>query len=240
MQAVILAAGLGNRLGELTRTIPKALVRVDRRELILHALGFLEHPAITERIVVTGYRAPDLTGFLREQHPKAKLVHNPRFTRGSILSIETALSLISGEFLLMNVDHIYPGRLLTHILERRRGLMAMCDFDRSLGPDDMKVKLDEQGLLADIRKTLDSFDGGYIGMTYCAASLLDSYRQAVQAVLKSCGHEACVEQVLDQASSDGQPVGICDTSGMRWLEVDTPEDLERAESVLAGDPNFLL
>lgn len=240
MQAVTLAAGLGNRLGDLTRTVPKAMVRVGGQELILRALDFLNHPAITERIVVTGYRAHELERFLGEHRPEVKLVRNTRFTKGSILSIKAALGHITGEFLLMNVDHVYPHRLFGHILGRRRGLMAMCDFDRPLGADDMKVKLDGRGLLLDICKTLDSFDGGYIGMTYCATSSLDSYRRAVEAVLAAEGDGACVERVLDHLSSDGQLVEICDTSGMQWLEVDTPEDLAQAQSTLAGNPDFLL
>ena len=240
MQAVILAAGLGNRLGEITRTIPKAMVRVAGQELILHALDFLDHPAIAEKIVVTGYCAPRLEGFTKAHNPEARLVHNTHYTKGSILSVEAALDLIEGEFLLMNVDHIYPSRLLTRVLERPRGLMATCDFDRNLGPDDMKIKLDERGQLLDISKTLGDFDGGYIGMTYCATPLLESYRQAVSRVIETEGNGACVERVLDHLAGNGQSIEICDTSGIAWLEVDTPEDLVQAENTLGEDPDFLI
>lgn len=237
MQAVILAAGMGMRLGSFTKARPKALVRVAGRELILRVLDFLDHPAISERVVVAGFESEKLSAFLAKHDPKVKMVHNPNFRDGSIRSIETALELVKGDFLIVNADHIYPKRMLNKIIEDKRGVTAVCDFDRTLGSDDMKVKLGAGGTLKFIGKKLSDFDCGYIGMTFCA--MFPAYRAAVVRTRNEEGNTAAVESALGSMASNGGDVHICDTSGLKWLEVDTPEDLAVADRVLQENPNFL-
>lgn len=239
MQAIILAAGLGTRLGALTGERPKALVRVAGRELILRVFDFLDHPSITERIVVTGYESERMAQFLKSHESRAKTVFNPNFKDGSIRSIETALPRIKGEFLLMNADHIYPRRMIEVILKNRRGLAAVCDFDRKLGADDMKVKIGRDGKLQLIKKTLADFDCGYIGMTYCDAKSLPSYAEGVKTARKNEGDACAVECALGTLAGMGLGANICDASGMRWFEVDTSEDLAAADNALAGKQDLL-
>lgn len=241
MQALIIAAGMGNRLGGITTEKPKALVPVAGRELILRALDFVDDPRIEERIVVTGYKGELLSQFLAERAPAVKTVHNARFTDGSIITIKTALPHIKGDFLLMNVDHIYPRRMLSRVLENSRGITAICDFDRQLGDDDMKVKLGANKRLSGIRKTLTDFDGGYIGMTFCSADSLANYRRGVFSAHQLQGDSANAEAALATLAADASThINICDASGIAWLEVDTQDDLARAESTLRHDTGFLL
>lgn len=239
MKAVILAAGLGERLGRITSDKPKALVPVDNRELILRVLDFLDHPAITSKAIVVGYLADKFKDFLKEKKVDAAIYYNPHYKQGSIRTIETALPFLDDEFLLMNVDHVYPKRMLPVILNKRKGITAICDFDRTLGADDMKIKLSEKRCLTGIKKTLTDYDGGYIGMTYCDRDHLDCYKQAVAKTRETFGDGAPVEWVLGHMVSQGQQVNICDASGLGWLEVDTSEDLDNADKKLTADRNFL-
>jgi CDP-L-myo-inositol myo-inositolphosphotransferase len=235
MQAIILAAGQGTRLGDVTSDIPKAMVRVAGRELILRVLNFVHDERIDDVTVVTGYMHERLASFLRGTRPDVRIIHNPEFKAGNILTMKAALPLIGGEFIMLNVDHIYPRRMLGRILEQKKGISAVCDFDRRLVADDMKVKLKEDRTLHRISKTLDDFDGGYIGMTMCAEESVDTYKAALKSHLETAGAGSCVEHVLGSMASGGTPVNICDASGIGWLEVDTKEDLAGAEAALRRD-----
>ena len=239
MDVIILAAGLGSRLGSKTLEVPKAMVQVAGRELILRVKDFLHNPEIGAIHVVAGYKADVLQHFLRQHWPEVHVHLNPQFEKGSILTLEAALPHVSQDFLLMNVDHIYPRRMLSKILEERRSIMGMCDFDRTLIADDMKVKLDDKKNISKIHKQLSDFDGGYIGMTYVGKDSINQYRTAAQQMKASKGEAAPVEWILGLLAEQKQQVGICDVSGFGWLEVDNQEDLANAENRLAAQPNYL-
>jgi L-glutamine-phosphate cytidylyltransferase len=237
MKALVLAAGMGTRLGGLTRETPKALIEVAGRPLIDRALAWLAAQSIEAIGVVAGFGGDQLAAHLRGR--KLSLFHNPRFREGNLLSLAAGLDFLDRDFLLMNVDHIYPRALLGHILGQRQGLAACCDFDRPLGADDMKVELDGPKRLRRISKKLETFQAGYIGMTCCAAETLPAYKRGVEETLAAVGPSAHVEQVLGRLAEAGQPIGIIDTSGFRWLEVDTPDERAAAEQTLREKPHFL-
>ncbi|MBN1282468.1 MAG: NTP transferase domain-containing protein [Proteobacteria bacterium] len=239
MHAVIIAAGLGNRLGRLTKDRPKALVPVAGRELILRTLDAVDHPVFTRRTVVTGYQGDMLRRFIENTCDDVEVVHNPNFEDGSIRTVETVLPLIDGDFLLLNVDHIYPRRLISHVVAGVNELTAVCDFDRKLGPDDMKVKLDETGRVIAIKKTLTDYTGGYIGMTHVPSASLPPYKRAVFAARARQGDAAAAEAALASLAEAEFPINVCDASGIGWLEVDTPVDLAHAEAVLNDNQEFL-
>lgn len=238
MKALILAAGMGARLGKLTSERPKALVKVAGTCLIDHILEFASHPKIEKIGVVTGYGSELLTGHLKGRD--VRNFYNQDYKEGNIFSLKSALDFVDDDLLMMNVDHIYPAELLAHILKNARGICAMCDFDRTLVQDDMKVELDASKKLKKISKQLKDYDGGYIGMTYCAKEMTGPYKEAVEDTLKIYGKSSCVEFVLGHLAANGVEINICDTSGFRWLEVDTPEDLETAEAKLRGKDETLV
>ncbi|OGQ05169.1 MAG: hypothetical protein A2W61_02155 [Deltaproteobacteria bacterium RIFCSPLOWO2_01_44_7] len=230
MKVLILAAGTGDRLGTLTNELPKALVKVNGQELIHYQLEFLKDSRITQIGVVCGFQSNRLKAYLNERAPQITLFENPHFEKGSILTLKVGLPFLDNDFLLLNVDHIYPKKLLDHILKQVKGITACCDFDRPLVADDMKVKLDSKRQLKEIHKNLLDYDGGYIGMTYCPKSKLDIYRNGFETVLGKLGEKVSVEMILGELAKNGEPIHIANTSGIRWLEVDTLEDLKKAES----------
>jgi len=229
-QVVLLAAGMGTRLGELGGGLPKALFDAAGRKLLDRALDHAERLGAGERVVVGGFRFDLVSAHLAAAgRPALRLVENPRFRAGNLLTLEAALPHVAGAFLLMNIDHVYPPA----VAERMRGvpgeeITAFCDFDRPLGADDMKVALDARRRVARIAKQLDRWDCGYVGMTYVPAARLERYRAAVAATRAAAGDPAAVEQVLQRLADEGEPVAIGDISGIGWHELDTPEDVARA------------
>ncbi len=242
MKAIVLAAGTGSRLGEITKARTKGMVPVRGRKLIDYLLDFLDKDFFDEIIVVGGFCYEDLRDHIAARSIKnVRVIENKNYLKGNIYTLVTALNEFSDDsFLITNVDHIYPPVMFQKMKESMSGITGMCDFDRSLSDDDMKVKLrDDKMKIQSISKQLENFDCGYIGMTYVDKACEKYYRASVEKTIERVGEKAVVENVLQYMAEDGEnSPKICDLSGFGWYEVDTEEDLLRAEKGLEKDSNF--
>jgi UDP-N-acetylglucosamine diphosphorylase / glucose-1-phosphate thymidylyltransferase / UDP-N-acetylgalactosamine diphosphorylase / glucosamine-1-phosphate N-acetyltransferase / galactosamine-1-phosphate N-acetyltransferase len=232
MQVVLLAAGLGSRLGPAAGGLPKALVSVAGRPLLGHAVDFAARLEPQEIVVVGGFQFAGVADAVARLGLPVRLVENIRFRGGNLLSLLAARSEVRGEFLLMNVDHIYRPALAPIIAAPVDEVTAYVDTDRPLGDDDMKVARDGDGCVAEISKTLGRHDCGYVGITRVPGPRLPAYWRAVEAVQGSAGESANVEQVLQWMAAHDAPPRCRDVSGHGWLEVDRWEEREHAEQAL--------
>jgi choline kinase len=229
-QVVLLAAGMGTRLGELGGGLPKAMFDAGGQKLLDRALAHAARFGADERVVVGGFRFDLVAAHLAAAgHADVRLVENPNYRAGNLFTLEAALPSITGAFLLMNIDHVYPAAVAARQRDQAGDhITGFVDFDRRLGDDDMKVALDADRHVARISKKLDAWDCGYVGMTYVPAGALARYRRAVADTRAAVGDPANVEQVLQRLADEREPVAVGDISGIGWYELDTPEDVAKA------------
>ncbi|HET6281302.1 MAG TPA: NTP transferase domain-containing protein [Polyangia bacterium] len=248
MPVVLLAAGLGSRLGSLTERLPKALIAVAGEPLLAYAVRFAQAVQGAGRgggggsgdgdiggdiIVVAGFGYELVAAEVATRRLPVTLVRNPDFKDGNLVSLFASRAHLGGAgFLLMNVDHIYRPAIAAVVAPAADDVTAFVDQDRTLGDDDMKVALDGQGRVRRISKTLTSFDRGYVGMTKVPAAAAARYWAAADRALGEEGRAIHVERVLARLAESGRPPLTRDISGHGWLEVDLPEERERAELAL--------
>jgi choline kinase len=235
VQVVLLAAGLGSRLGTLTKKLPKALIEVAGETLLARAVRFAGRLAPSEIVVVGGFGFPDLAVEVSRLPSAVTLVENRDFRDGNLVSLLAARGRINGDFVLMNVDHIYKPAIARLVAEGVRHVTAFVDHDRTLGTDDMKVLCDEQGRVREIAKTLTRYDRGYVGMTRVPVQDLARYWVAADAVIASEGRAVHVERILARLAASEAPEDrpACrDISGIGWLEVDLRDEREHADAVV--------
>jgi choline kinase len=90
-----------------------------------------------------------------------------------------------------------------------------------------------------ISKGLDEFDGGYCGITVVKGKFLNDYQSAFENVMGHGREQAVVEDIQAELVRLGKAPRILDISGIRWLEIDTQEDLANAERIIRMKPHFL-
>lgn len=239
LDVVLMAAGLGSRLGDLTRNLPKALIPVAGKPLLAYGLGFARLLTPRRIIVVGGFEFDQVARTVESLAATTmgdlpiELVENTEFRRGNILSFQAARPHLKGDFLLLNVDHIYRPAIADLVSAPAAEVTGFIDTDRKLGADDMKVLRDQGGHIRQISKTLTDFDCGYVGMTRVPEAARARYLAQVDAAIAEDGADIHVERVLARLATTDSPPACRDISGHGWLEVDTPDERAQAEAALA-------
>ena len=240
MQVVLLAAGLGSRLGVLTESLPKALITVGGETLLARAVKFAERLGPSEILVVGGFGFTGVVSEVERLRPQVgaplRLIHNESFRDGNLVSLLAARPHVHGDFLLMNVDHVYRPAIAERVAPPAAEVTAFVDHDRVLGADDMKVERNAQGQVRAIAKTLTAFDCGYVGMTRVPAAALPRYWAAAETVLAEAGRSTHVERILAHLATSPHPPVCRDISGIGWLEVDVRDERDAADTTIRQDP----
>lgn len=238
MHAIILAAGRGSRLAQHNpEGDPKCLMEFGGRSLLARHLDLLYRLGIRQVDLVVGYEADriiDHIGTLASR-PDVAFHFNPRYEMGSVLSLWAAQeTLNSGKpVLVMDADVLYHPDILRRLLETK---IENCYLlDRNFLPGDEPVKIAiRNGVMVEFRKQLAQgleYDtlGESIGFfrfgPECAAAIARECTRFEVEGLGDAPHEEALRTVL---LSKPEMFGFEDVSGLPWIEIDFPEDVQRS------------
>jgi choline kinase len=237
---MVLAAGAGRRLESLTEDLPKTLLPVDGERTILDiALGNLRRAGLETVVVVTGYAAERLSerqAALEERHDlKLELVYNPKAEEwNNCYSLWCAREHFAQGVLLCNGDTVHPPEVEERLLAGRGDaeLVLALDDAKTLGAEEMKVLLGEDGLLRGINKAHDpaAAAGEYIGLTVIEPAAAEGLADALEATWRR-DPGLYYEDGFQEYSDRGGRVGVASVGGLDWVEVDDQADLDRAREV---------
>jgi choline kinase len=237
---MVLAAGAGRRLESLTEDLPKTLLPVDGERTILDiALGNLRRAGLETVVVVTGYAADRLAerqAALEQRHDVAlELVFNPKAEEwNNCYSLWCAREHFAQGVLLCNGDTVHPPEVEERLLAGRgeAELVLALDDAKTLGAEEMKVLLGEDGLVRGINKAHDpaAAAGEYIGLTVIEPAAADGLADALETTWRR-DPGLYYEDGFQEYSDRGGRVGVASVGGLEWVEVDDQVDLDRAREV---------
>jgi choline kinase len=238
MHAIILAAGRGTRLAKHNPDRhPKCLMEFGGRSLLARHLDLLYGYGVRHADLVVGYEADrivDHVATLRTR-PDVGFHFNPRYEQGSVLSLWAAADTLQGggPVLVMDADVLYHPGILQRLLETPIENCYLLDRDFAHGEEPVKIAVRE-GTMVDFRKRLApdlQFDviGESVGFfrfgPECAAAIAEQCARYDQEGLGDAPHEEALRDVLLERPGD---FGFEDVTGLPWIEIDFPEDVERA------------
>jgi len=243
MIAIVLAAGLGSRLGALTAHVPKALVSLAGRSLLARQVDVMHAVGIRDVTIVTGHRREriDALGYPTR--------HNPRYpSTNMVASLFCATDrLRSGDDVLVTYgDIVYEPRVLRAALSCCAPLATVVDRSwhvlwSARGGDPLEtaetLRIDSEGFVRELGKKPrrhDEIEGQYVGISRFSAAfareLVDIYGR-----IDPADHfdgrprdEMCLTSLLQHLIDEGRRLTPIWIDG-GWLEVDTRADLEAYE-----------
>jgi histidinol-phosphate aminotransferase len=230
-RAIVLAAGLGSRL---QGGAPKPIREVSGVPLLVRVLRTLEDAGIREAVIVLGHQG-DLIRKTLQATPglglALRFVENTRYHAKNGVSLLAAKDYIDGPCLLTMSDHLYSPELPRRLIEAElpAGACALGvdrDIERCFDIDDATKVVTEDGRIVEIGKELPTYDVIDTGVFRIGPSLV----QQLEAVVAKQGDASLSEGV--RALADRGTFFAVDVGDARWIDVDTPEALERAEAML--------
>lgn len=241
MHAVLLAAGMGRRLDEITGGGPKCLLPFGDASLLERHLRRLTAAGIDHLTVVVGFEAMQIEqalGALVLDIAPAMTVttaHNPAFRQGSAKSVLAAADVLAGDddILLMDADVLYDHRLLDALLAADAA--DVLGMDCSVGADDaeaVKVCIDHGRIVA-FDKALPeglAYDavGESVGFFRLSPTTADALLRECERVIETdedAPYEAALQRVM---CAHDTAFDAADVTGLPWIEIDDPADAERA------------
>lgn len=246
MQAIILAAGMGKRLKELTKNNTKCMVRVNGVTLIERMLRQLECWKLSRIVVVIGYEGRKLQEYINALGIRTPIVYveNEIYDRtNNIYSLALAKDFLrQDDTLLLESDLIFEDCVIRELLHDERGTLALVDRYESW-MDGTCMKLGEGDRIeafishknfnfAESRsyfKTVNIYKFSRDFSENCYIPFLEAYLQVL-------GSNEYYEQVLKVITVlDELAITAKRLDGQLWYEIDDIQDLDIAESLFAPD-----
>lgn len=250
MQAIILAAGMGRRLGELTKDNTKCMIPVNGIRLIDRVLKQLEDISPNRVIIVTGFKGRELKEYLDGKYANLNLeyIDNPIYDRtNNIYSLAMAMDrMVEDDTILLESDLIFEDGMIRRIVSNPSPNLAMVAKYESW-MDGTMVRIDEDLNIVDFI-TKDAFKYSEADSYYKTVNIYkfskefsrDKYIPFLNAYMKAVGNNEYYENVLRIISFlNSHEMKALPVSGCKWYEIDDKQDLDIAEALFADEEHVL-
>jgi len=241
MRAIILAAGVGSRLfGDDRSQPPKSLIEFDGQTLLERHIRTLQALGIDKLTLVVGYRKDRVVVEALRHAPEGfvEAIENPMYRGGSVLSLWHAReSFRRGEdVLFMDADTLYDPAVLQRLIDSDEKTAFVYDEALDEGDDPVRICLRDGHVVDFGKRIIGQFDaiGEWPGFMKVAADVGPMVAAALENVVEGGQLMATYEEAIRDVII-GEPTGtfgIVDCSDLSWIEIDFPEDLERARAVI--------
>lgn len=248
MKGIIIAAGMGSRLGALTQDKPKCLLEICGKSMLGHMLSAFAANNISSIALIKGYQGekiniPRLTYYLNENYKNNNILN----------SLMYAEAEMNDDVIISYSDILYSPEVVSKLINTPGDIVAVVDKDwqgyyegRTEHPlsEAEKVILDDYGKILEIGKIISEkpVHGEFIGMlklTKAGCETFKSYFHKAEALYRGqpfirakTFEKAYLTDMLQYIVNEGITVNAA-LIEKEWIEIDTVQDYERAEKFIA-------
>ena len=248
MKCVILAAGMATRMASRTGGRPKCLVSVGCKPILQRIIENVTAAGIAEIILVLGYKAGAVRQFVKTTFPfhRVRFAVNPKFE-----STNNAFSLLMArnyiveaskvppvchEFLLLDADIVFSSLLLPALLKHPSQDKVAVRVRGGHDEEEVRVRADASGAIRQIGKhiPLSESHGESVGIEVFSSKTAQRLFEALEHRVRSGdGRTEFYEAAFQSLLEEGIALHAVDVSDYPSIEIDTPDDLDIAERIIA-------
>ena len=237
MKAVILAAGIGSRLGELTREKPKCMLPVSKDKTLIHYQidKLIKYGLGEEDIyIIGGYKLDALRDHLKCM--RVKIIENTHYDKWNNIYSFFLINQISeinsdDKFLLLNSDTFFHESILCDLISTPYDNCVVLDTFKDLGEEEMKVLTSNRKVLKFGKEIpVDKATGEYIGLAKFIKSNLEPLFNLIEKLIARGETNLWYEEAFNYIT-DKVDIRYIDTRKKPWIEIDTVEDYRKAQRI---------
>ena len=230
MKAIILAAGIGKRIGKYGNK-PKCLIEIEGKTLLERYLTSLRECGIKKVVIVVGYKRElieqKLDSFSFDMG--IKLITNSEYEKGSILSLWAAKSELKGDIILMDGDVFFEQEVLDKLIKSKNPNAVPIDGKYTNTGEECVIGTKGDKVSTMARGLSGNYDilgewVGFIKMNQAATSMLYEITDTnVKKDNVNMGYEDMLPVFFKKVEFRFEIV-----DGLKWVEIDFPKDIEKA------------
>jgi NDP-sugar pyrophosphorylase family protein len=240
-KAIILLAGQGTRMKPLTNEMPKSLITINGKPILINILENLEKNNIEEAMLVVGYLKNKIKQTIQDRFGKMKItyVENDAYDKtNNSYSLWLGLKDINEDLLILEGDVFFEGELLKRFIEdKRENLTIVEKYNPNLDGTFVEVG-DSQRILSWVHKK-DRPAGFTLEDKYKTVNIhkfsADFIKQWIMSPLKKhiekTGGKEPIEFIFSEIIKNKAEIYAFNTQGAKWIEIDDINDLKRAEEI---------
>ena len=243
VHAVILAAGLGERLLPLTQRIPKPLLPLGGKPILCHALESISRLGITTATIVVGYLKDEIKRTLGQTYAGVRIDYvdaDAYESTNNIYSLWLARHRLDRNVLLLEGDVIFEDEVLKRLLEAGSESMAVAPYETRLSGslvhasddgvvEDFVLKA-EQGRDFDFGGAFKTVNLYFLGKKFLERHFVPQLCHAIETGDVGTFYERILKDVV---ASDKVQLRAVNVGDCAWCEVDDHDDLARAAEIFS-------
>lgn len=240
---IILAAGRGSRLKELSLEQPKPMITVNNVTIISNLIQQLIDANVQHVVVVVGYLADKIKNHLApfEKRVSITFIENEIYDKtNNIYSLWLAKEYLRNGFFLFEADVFTEAAVIRDFLKAPESDVMLVDkfssdMNGTVVAFDTRKKVTAMYLKSDQGNSF-SFDDKYKTVNFYKISpqLAQSYFiQKLDYHIEQQDTSYYYELIIKEAIESGRDFYVCETAGLKWYEIDTREDLDHAEKIFS-------
>ena len=257
MQALILAAGMGKRLGKYTSNNTKCMLKINNKTLIERAIEALVDSGIKKLILVIGYKGENVKKYLLQEckNPKIKeielvFINNPIYDKtNNIYSLYLAIDEFKkDDTILLESDLIYEPELIKRVARNKeKNLVSVAKYEQWMDGTVVKLCKESGNIIEFIEKK--GFNYNEIDKYYKTVNIYKFGKQFINiefipflsAYIKAYGENEYYELILKIiAHISRSNLKALDVSDLSWYEIDDSQDLDIATCLFSTGEEKLI